>query len=599
VCPRPQTSDERGRVILKEDQTPDAGTRAFYFVHEDRRLVGFQELSENDMGKEIQVRLEPACHVHGRLGSEDLQRIGWPLAWTNVYLHWNDHRLLSHDSDRQQVEFWVPAGTYQLSAYGSGRKGTADQRDFSASTETKTVTATVSRGQSELDLGVIDLKPDRVASLIGKPAPAFENIRAWKNGGSVKWSELRGRYVLLDFWGYWCGPCVQAMPQLMELHDLFGSKGLVIIAVHDASVASFDELNSLTERARERYWNGRDLPFLTALDGEAETPPKEAGQTGHGAMIDTYGIRSFPTTILVDREGKICGEINVHAAKEVLPQMLGTELPQPEGQAWRKRFNDVYRLDEGQILKRIAPPFIPERMDYYTKKHEHQAEAVPRGPDEITFHWDGALKNWGMSFGATGSLRSALGFVLRLKSYEYDGPKELLDLQMPGDWIIRNEAPVEAKLRALEQLVAKEFNRTIVFEKRTVERDAVVATGKFTFHPPSGTYNDAWVHLYAGELDPDERAGGGTAKSVGEFLQTLGDRVNMPVIDKTEPNGPTAIPYGHHTSSRVGKIEDEQERAKMLRVLLDHLTEQTELQFEIRRQPAEVWFVTEKTGSDQ
>lgn len=44
----------------------------------------------------------------------------------------------------------------------------------------------------------------------------------------------------------------------------------------------------------------------------------------------------------------------------------------------------------------------------------------------------------------------------------------------------------------------------------------------------------------------------------------------------------------------VEKIEDEQERAKMLRVPLDHLTEQTDLQFEVRCQPAEVWFVTEK-----
>ena len=599
VSPRPQTSDERGRVILREDQTPDARTRAFYIVHEDRRLVAFRELTANDMGKEIQVRLEPACRVHGRLGSEELQRIGWPLAWTNVYLHWNDHRLLSHDSDRQQFEFWLPPGTYQLSAYGSGRKGPADQRDFSAATDTTPIMATVNRGQSELDLGTIDLKPDRVAGLIGKPAPELENIRAWKNGGPVKWAELRGRYVLLDFWGYWCGPCLQAMPQLMELHDLFGDKGLMIIAVHDASVTSFDELNSRTERARERYWNGRDLPFLLALDGEAKTPPKTSDQTGHGAMTDTYGISSFPTTILVDREGKICSEINVYAAKEVLARMLGTEPPRSEEQAWQKRFNEVYRLDEGQILKRIAPPFIPERMGYYKAEHDHQAEAIPRGPDEMTFHWDATLRNWGMSFGATGSLRTVLSHVLRLKSYEYDGPKELLALELPGDWIIRNEAPQEAKLRALEQLVAREFNRTIAFEKRTVECDAIIATGKFKFHPPTGTYNSTWVHLYTDEVDPDEGAGGGTKESVGEFLQMLGDRVNMRVIDKTEPGEPMKIPYGHHNSSRIGKIEDEQERAKMLRLLLDHLTEQTELQFEVRPKSAEVWFVTEKTTSNQ
>lgn len=54
---------------------------------------------------------------------------------------------------------------------------------------------------------------------------------------------------------------------------------------------------------------------------------------------------------------------------------------------------------------------------------------------------------------------------------------------------------------------------------------------------------------------------------MSEFLQVLGDRIDMPVIDRTEPNGPTGIPF----------------------------TAQTELQFEIRKQPVDVWFITEQT----
>ncbi len=266
------------------------------------------------------------------------------------------------------------------------------------------------------------------------------------------------------------------------------------------------------------------------------------------------------------------------------------EYPMPE---WRRRFEAVYRLEEGEILKRIAPPFIPERMDYYRNEYEYQAQAIPREPEEMTFHWDGKLKNWGMSFGRFSRLDFVLNRVVGLKRYEYEGPEPLLDLELPGDWIIRDEAPPELKLQALTELIAREFDREIWFEQRTVERSTIIATGKFRFHPPVGTYENTAVHLWAEESDTDEGAGGGTADSLQEFLQMLGDRVNMPVVDRTEPSEQIRIPYRHHRSSRVGRIPDEQERARQLGILLDHLTAQTELQFEVRTQSTEIWLVIE------
>jgi len=266
------------------------------------------------------------------------------------------------------------------------------------------------------------------------------------------------------------------------------------------------------------------------------------------------------------------------------------EYPMPE---WRRRFEAVYRLEEGEILKRIAPPFIPERMDYYKAEHEDQAELIPEGPDSMTFHWDRKLKNWGMSFGSrVGTLGRVLNSVLRLKSYEYSGPKELLDIDLPGDWIIRDEAPQEAKLRALETLMDRQLGWKIHFRKGSVIGEVIVATGKFTFHPPVGTYENKSVHLWVGQSDTNEGAGGGTADSVGQFLQMLGDRVNLPVIDQTESDGEVRIPYRHHRSSRLSRVEDDQERARQLQELLGRLTAQTELQFEIRTQPMEVWHIT-------
>jgi hypothetical protein len=103
--------------------------------------------------------------------------------------------------------------------------------------------------------------------------------------------------------------------------------------------------------------------------------------------------------------------------------------------------------------------------------------------------------------------------------------------------------------------------------------------------------------MYADEADPDEGAGGGTANSLADFLQRLGDRVNMPVIDRTEGDQEMRIPFRHHRSSSVYREADEQERTRKLRLMLDHLTEQTELRFEIAAQPVEVWFAVEDTDS--
>ena len=266
------------------------------------------------------------------------------------------------------------------------------------------------------------------------------------------------------------------------------------------------------------------------------------------------------------------------------------EYPMP---AWRQRFEAVYRLEKEQILKRICPPFIPERRDYYLNEHSHQASAISRSPDSFFFHWIGKLKNWGLMFG-TPSLDSTLRSVLRLKSYEYEGPKELLDMELLGDWIIRDETPQEEKLKALEQLLSDEFGRSIRFEKRTIEREVVIATGKFKFHPPSGTYESSSVHLYCDQVDSDEGAGGGTAYSVNDFLQRLGGRVKMPVIDKTDSSEQLRIPYRHHRSSRLWDVKDKVEKTRKLKMLLASLTDQTELQFKVALQPVEIWFVTEK-----
>jgi hypothetical protein len=81
----------------------------------------------------------------------------------------------------------------------------------------------------------------------------------------------------------------------------------VIIALHDQSIQSHDELKSRLSGMKRELWNNRDLPFTIALDRpDPEVGPGEAA-IARGVTIGRYKIRGFPTTLVIDQEGKVVG----------------------------------------------------------------------------------------------------------------------------------------------------------------------------------------------------------------------------------------------------------------------------------------------------
>jgi len=261
---------------------------------------------------------------------------------------------------------------------------------------------------------------------------------------------------------------------------------------------------------------------------------------------------------------------------------------------WQKTFYSVYRLNEGEILKRIAPPFIPQRKDYYEHEHTSQALAIPEPPDYFTFHWDGKLKNWGLGFmGQVHNLDAVLRHNLIIGADQFEGQDELLQIEMPGDWIVRSDATQAEMLKALEKILKNEIGREIHFIKREVERPVIIASGNYEFHPLSGTYDDSQINFYSDTLDPDEGSGGGPADSLSDIFDVLAKRTGLQVIDNSQPGDFKSIGYGHHRSSGLTRIKDPTEKEKKLQLLLDNLARQTNLSFKIEIQPVEKWFVVE------
>jgi len=145
-----------------------------------------------------------------------------------------------------------------------------------------------------VDLGTIVLESTRLAQLQGAKAPEIYTTGVRGVSAPVTLGSLRGQWILIDFWGFWCDPCVRGMPELMrfwdahvDLHDRFE-----ILAFHDPHVKTFEELDAALQPIVYQLWGGHTLPFPVLLDDT-------------GATVQRYGISGFPTYVLVDPEGKI------------------------------------------------------------------------------------------------------------------------------------------------------------------------------------------------------------------------------------------------------------------------------------------------------
>jgi hypothetical protein len=265
------------------------------------------------------------------------------------------------------------------------------------------------------------------------------------------------------------------------------------------------------------------------------------------------------------------------------------------GQAYKPELERVYKLETGQVIKRVPRPFIPERMEWYRAEQKDQAAAIPKGPDYMVFEWDEqkGLRNWAMGFGFEKlPLRTVLENAVQLKTYEYEGPDGLLSRDMAGDWVVRPGADTGGELAELARLVKQAHGIDVRFERRELEREVIVAGGTWKFTPLEGTYNEKWVHLFAGKQDKSEGSGGGSG-NLDEFLKMLGSRVGSRIVDEVKGPRPEMITWGHHASSRLYNMPPGPERLEKLTQLLDAVSKQTGLTLETARRKVPVWVLFE------
>ena len=97
----------------------------------------------------------------------------------------------------------------------------------------------------------------------------------------------------------------------MGLHERYSNQGLVVIGIHSDTVESIKEMDEKLAMPKDNFWNGHDIPFVVALDGGGRTEIVGTKSTAWGATTAAYGVLSFPTTILINKDGVVLGELSL------------------------------------------------------------------------------------------------------------------------------------------------------------------------------------------------------------------------------------------------------------------------------------------------
>lgn len=258
---------------------------------------------------------------------------------------------------------------------------------------------------------------------------------------------------------------------------------------------------------------------------------------------------------------------------------------------WRIRFESAYGLAPGQSIKRVAPPFIPERQAYWRETTRTAAWLANQKQGRIYFEWDGkpAWTSAAVDPGTLGVTLEAAGF----RPWEIESSLDPYAIPLPGDFVFRKGATREQKLIDLQQLLVSERGRAVAFGPQHVTRPVLLMSGRFHYMPlPEIKSKAEVVELFSTPAFPHDHAEQ-TASCINFFHDALERMLRMQIVDQSPVASAMVRWRDHHITPAVARDP------LVLRQFLDNLSRQTGLTFTVEDRELNIWVMTESPGASQ
>jgi peroxiredoxin len=133
-------------------------------------------------------------------------------------------------------------------------------------------------------------------------APAFSGTLL--DGGKFSSSSLRGQVAVLNFWGSWCPPCRVETPEFQQVYDQDAGRGVTFLGVNVKD----------DEQLARAYLTSNDITFPSLYDPRGEV----------ALAFRDYPANAIPSTIVLDRQGRVAAVYTAQVAQQDLRTVLDT-----------------------------------------------------------------------------------------------------------------------------------------------------------------------------------------------------------------------------------------------------------------------------------
>lgn len=166
-------------------------------------------------------------------------------------------------------------------------------------------------GLSEENSGEEEAGTDQSDAGAQEVLPAIDFILKDQYGNTHSLSDYKGKTIFLNFWATWCPPCRAEMPDIQKIYETYDTEGddaLIVLGVAGPGYGNEKSEEGIKEFLDE---NGYTYPVLMDTTGE---------------LFSAYGIYSYPTTFMIDRDGNVfgyaSGQLNEDMMKNIIEQTM-------------------------------------------------------------------------------------------------------------------------------------------------------------------------------------------------------------------------------------------------------------------------------------